>query len=338
MTARATARQRRRRGVCGQLAFGGALLALAAAASGQDSPAPAGDLRVRVEPETITAGDRAQVTVELVWPAGSPDIEPRFPAWQDTWGQAEVLAVGPVERTRAAGGDTVFRQVVTITAFEVGDTRLPPITVALPIGDETREVETPRDLALVVASVLPEGEEEPAVLPAAAPEALPVGQRFVWTAGLLTLLCALAAWRALSRQPTATAAGGRPRPSLPPLEELHQRLRGIDAEHAEAAHTTISFALRSFLGRSTGVPAIERTTTEIRRSLQGSAIEPDLGRRLITLLARCDEVKFIAGASAEPATTAERVRAAGALADDIDRSLRDDQADAAQRAETRAAA
>lgn len=309
----------------------GATLAMAAISAGtwaQDDesaaapPEPSADLRVAVAPETITAGDRAEVTVELVWPAGAPDVDPRFPAWQDTWGQAEILAVGPVERIRAPGGDTVFRQVIEVTAFEVGDAKLPSMVVALPSGDETRELETGDELVLSVESVLPDTETEPEVLPPANAEALPIGQRFIWTTAALSLLTLLAGWRALRARPSRQLAEHRTRPKLPPLAELEQRLRAIDAEQAVPAHTTISLALRGFLGRSTGVPAVERTTTEIRKLLRQSAVDPDLGQRFTTLLARCDEVKFMAGDRTDVATTTERVRAARTLAEDIDRSQR----------------
>ena len=296
------------------------------AEAGADAREPRAQVTVQMAPTEITVGDRVTATVRLSWPAGAPDVDPRFPAWQETWGKAEVLSVGSVQRAKSPTGDTVFTQELALTAFEVGEITLPSRTLALPLGEVTREVTTPDDLVLTVVSVLAgaEGDDAapPEPLPAAAPEGLPVGQRFAWTAGALALLCALAAWRAVTREPMTAAVARRRTPRLPPLDELRQALTRIDVERSDAAHTTLSLALRTFVGRTTGVPAVERTTTEIGRLLRDSHLEPTWCRRLLTLLRRCDEAKFVPGAAVTPATTGERAREAEAVAVALDEDLR----------------
>jgi len=312
-------------------------LLTAAPAQPQDDPEhpafPEAQVRVDLSRREITAGDRVAATVRLVWPAGAPDVEPRFPAWQETWGDAEILSVGPLTRTRAPGGDLIFTQTVELTTFEVGDATLPPVILALPLGEETRQVKTPEKLAITVRSVLGETErtKQPAVLPPAPPEALPIGPRFAWTAGLLTLAVAALAWRVTQLRAREAGAAVPRRPRLPPLEELRQRLARLDPEASEAAHAALSFALRAFIARTAGLPALERTTTEIQRLLRDSHLEPDWCRRLVRVLRRADEAKFVPGVTIDAATTAIRVREAEAIAIALDEDLK-------QRREAEAAA
>jgi hypothetical protein len=115
--------------------------ALAVLAAG---PAGALEVTATVQPETLTVGDRAEVLLtvtgdrsELLDLAGG---EPRFPAWGDRWGDAEIVEVGPVEPVLdlARGGSEengqarLFRQRLVVTAFRPGRVALPPREIALP--------------------------------------------------------------------------------------------------------------------------------------------------------------------------------------------------------------
>ncbi len=313
----------------------------AAQEEAQENSMPEPQIQVELLPTEITAGDRVTATLRLIWPAGAPDTDARFPAWQDTWGDAEILGTSSVARERSSGGDLVFTQTVELTAFEVGETKLPAMQLALPLGEQTLEVDTPDDLVLVVRSVLPETEEEPALLPPAAPERQPLGRPFLWTSGLLGLACLLAFMQVARKKMLQPEFGLPRRPKLPPLDELRVSLSRIDVEKSAKAHTALSLALRAFVGRTTGVPAVERTTTEILRLLRDSHLEPEWSRRLVTLLRRCDEAKFVPRIEVDVATTAERVREAEAVAvalDDDLRRRREAQIEAAQLEAARAEA
>ncbi len=276
----------------------------------EDNPGFA-QLKVDLTPkENITVGDRVRADLELVWMGPEPKEPPRFPTWQETWGSAEVLEVGEVDSFTDQSGRRIYRQTVALTAFRVGDVRLPRVTVAVPLADRTEELKTAGDLSFEVVSVLPEqtedgeaGEEEAqtgaetetAALeprPPASLEGIGQGTLYLWVAGILAVLCALAAAR-LVRQAPAVAGAAASKPRLAPLAELLERLRVLDpSQGSEPVHTGISLALRDYLGRLLGIHALEGTTSEIQRNLRDTLVPPALSQRTVRLLRDCDQVKF----------------------------------------------
>ncbi len=245
------------------------------------------------ESETLTVGDRAVVTLELVVPTAELAGEPRFPTWVKTWGDAEIVGTGPVARSAGTTGETVFRQSITLVAFRPGRVPLPPVAVVVPAPSGSRNVSTPAGLALQIASVIPGDPQQAKPLPPAPPRPLPWGRRFWWTFGGLSLVAlALGLW-ALRRAKTAESAAL----VLPPLEELEDELSRISASlgadgrpHRIAA--ALSSALRRYLGRELTLPALESTTTEIQRDLRSGRTPEAIIRSGVDLLRRLDRIKF----------------------------------------------
>ncbi len=304
-----------------------ALLALPALAVSQ-TPAPgaAPRLAVTLEPETLTVGDRVRATLSLTADPSALAGEPRFPAWGETWGTAEVLETTPVERRDAGGGRVEYRQSVVLTAFRPGRVALPPRTVALPGAEATRALETPADLALSVRSVLPpaaEGKAPPEPRPPAPPRALPLGRAFWWTLAAMGLVACGALGLAVARARAAAGAGAGAgsRRALPPAEELAASLAEAARETSvERAHVALSLALRRYLGRALGFPALESTTSEIRRELRGRRAPEPVAARSVEVLGACDRVKFAREPSAHPALEA-RLEAAREIADRLEAHL-----------------
>jgi len=272
---------------------------------------------VEVAPGPHTVGDRIEVVLTVAVP-GASDARPRFPAWGETWGEAEVLEAGPPQRVEAAeagdGRETLWRQTLVLAAFRPGRVELPPREIAvpptsedaapqrresvLPPRGETVRLSTPADLALEIASVLPaaegaEGEEAeiPPPRPPAPPQPLSAGAAFWWTlAASLALLAALAWLAAVRRRAAGDAAAA---PALPPLAELDRALAAARAAGSPAAGLAgVSLALRRFLGRTLGFPAAESTTSEVQRQLLARHLPTGLPRRTVELLRACDLVKF----------------------------------------------
>lgn len=247
------------------------------------------------QPEALTVGDRAVVTLELAVPAGLTG-EPRFPTWGKTWGDAEVVGVGPVERSAGGSGETTFRQQVTVTVFRTGKAALPPVAVVVPQAGGSRTMSTPASLALDVSSVIPGDPKKAAPKPPAAPRSLPWGRRFWWTfAGMSALALTLGLWVFARRRVAEIAAA-----ALPPLEELERELARIAAglggfEGAGASAriaAALSSALRRYLGRELAFPALESTTTEIQRRLRAEQTPEGISRTGVELLRRLDRIKF----------------------------------------------
>jgi len=328
-----------------------------AATRTEDAPADENpgfaQLKVDLTPkEDVTVGDRVRANLELVWMGPEPKETPRFPTWQETWGSAEVLDVGEVDAFTDQSGRRIYRQTVTLTAFRVGDVRLPPVTVAVPLADRTEELKTGSDVRFTIVSVLPDaGEEaegeaaaeadagaEPAPLeprPAAPPQALAPGTRYLWVLGILTVLCAIAAARLMRQAPVAEGRAAPVRRAAP-LAELLERLEALDARQgSEPVHTGLSLAMRDYLGRQFGLHALEGTTSEIQRSLRATPVPQALSQRTVRLLRDCDQVKF-ARLEVDETVTDSRVALAQTMAREMQEASLESQA--AQQATARAAA
>ncbi|MGE5233956.1 MAG: hypothetical protein ACM3OB_07580 [Acidobacteriota bacterium] len=304
-----------------------ALLAgLALGRSGAAWAAPT--LRVTLQPPTAEVGDLVVATLELRGSPAELGGAPRFPAWGKTWGDAEVRAVAPPQRT-AEGDAVVYRQRVTLAAFKTGRLALPAVAVGIPSSPGEQRLSTPAGLALEIRSVLPAAGSTPAPKPAAPPRPLPWGKRFFWAlgAGLLGLVLALIA----ARRPRRAGAGAASNPALPALEELEATLARLRADAgklpAVALHTDLSLALRRFLARSAGVPALESTSSEIDHELRRRALPREPCRSLVRLLRDCDRVKF-ARTDAAQAAAIERLAAALAAGRAIDQHQRPPAAEA----------
>lgn len=319
-------------------------------------PRATGEQPVRVEwPEgDLTIGDRVPVTITVVLPADllPAEAEPRFPTWQDDWGEAEILEAGEVEQIdppqsgdAAAGADSAargprraWRQTLTLAAFRTGSVPLPPREILVPGADgRSRRLTTPPGLALEIASVLPQPEagEAQAEGAAAIPEPLaakpmvmlPAGSRFWWTVGALGL-AVLAVLALYHRQRLAAAVAGLGgRAPLPPAEELRRSLAAArEDDSAGEGLTLVSTALRRYLGRRLDFPALESTTTEVRRHLArkrlpGGGLSLEIAASCGEILAACDLVKF----ARRPAVRNDVRRwadAAEAVADRLETALR----------------
>jgi len=314
-----------------------AWLGVAGAAGAQANREP--KLSAKVEPKsstagTLTVGDRTVVTLELTAPTAGLG-EPRFPSWGKTWGDAEVVGIGPVERSGAIQGETRWSQKITVAAFRIGKVPLPQVAVIVPQAGGGRAISTPPGLALDISSVIPGDPKKAAPKPPAAPRSLPWGRRFWWTfAGMSALSLALGLWVFARRRVAAT-----PKAALPPLEELERELariaaglggfEGIGAPARIAA--ALSSALRRYLGRELAFPALESTTTEIQRRLRAEQMPEGISRPGVDLLRRLDRIKFsrreatLLGNPENAADTtifSEAIAAARSVASGLDRHRR----------------
>jgi len=129
------------------------------------APSLPGQFRVELDRQEITVGDRVKATLTLVWMGAEPTAPARFPTWQETWGGAEVLESSPVEAFVDQSGRHIFRQELRLTAFEVGEVRLPSVEVALPFAERTVDLRAEGTTTFEVVSVLPPEPETAAGAP-----------------------------------------------------------------------------------------------------------------------------------------------------------------------------
>ncbi|HEY0782810.1 MAG TPA: hypothetical protein VGE98_10165, partial [Thermoanaerobaculia bacterium] len=118
---------------------GPALLAAQAPPAAPPRPAPptVPSLTVHLAPQPATVGDRVEATLTLSAPVASLAGPPRFPVWQQSWGDAEIAEKGEPKKVSEAGGVAVWQQRLVLTAFRTGPVALPPVAVALPGKERT---------------------------------------------------------------------------------------------------------------------------------------------------------------------------------------------------------
>ena len=110
------------------------------------------------------------------------------------------------------------------------------------------------------------------------------------TTGLLLASCLLAAGVLARRRRIAQLVQT---PAVDPLTELRQELEELRRqEDPLAVFSGLSFGLRRYLGKSFGFPALESTTTEIRRRLADLEAPRQLVARVERLLRHFDLVRF----------------------------------------------
>lgn len=293
-----------------------AILALAVATVPAAASVPT--VEVVLVPAEVTVGDHVVATLAVTAPPGSLTAAPRFPAWQKSWGEAEIVRVEPPVEGRSRDGHARWQQRLVLRALRPGALRLPRAEVALPGARATARAGTRDGLTLTVRSVLPPQAQAARMEPKPAEplRQLPVGAAFWWSFGILSALCLLTG-RAAFRSLRPGAAAPAQKPLLPPFEELASELARLATVGPAEAHTRLSWALRRYLGRVLPFAAAHMTTTQIQAQLLSRRLPGPLVRRTVDLLRACDLVKFARGA-ASGAQAAERIAAARAIGRDFE--------------------
>lgn len=292
------------------------ILALAVASMPAAASVPT--VEVAFVPAEVTVGDHVVATLAVATTPGELAAAPRFPAWQKSWGEAEIVRAEPPFEARSRDGGSRWQQRLVLRAFRPGTLRLPRVEVALPGAHETVRAGTREGLALTIRSVLPPQAQAARTPPKPAEplRQLPVGAAFWWTFGTLSALCLLAG-RAAFRRPRPGAAAPAASPLLAPFDELAAELARLAAVPPGEAHTRLSWALRRYLGRVLPFAAVHSTTAQIQLQLLSRRLPGPLVRRTVELLRACDLVKF-ARAEASGDQTAERIAAAREIGRDFE--------------------
>jgi hypothetical protein len=208
-----------------------------------------------------------------------------------------VLSVGRLHR----GPDRAFTGTAVVAFYRPGK-RAPP-TFGVPwvqIVSGHRGVFIHEPLEIEVASVLPAGN--PPLRDIREPDA-PAGFGILWGSigALLTVVLAWLLARRRSRTPGAApvpSAPPTPDPLPDPYARTLARLDAIDAERwpvrgdVARHYQEVADALRDYLELADGLPARERTTTELLWSLPPRLAEAGLRRRVLDVLGEADLVKF----------------------------------------------
>lgn len=253
---------------------------------------------VTAEPAKVALGDSVRVHFRLLLNERDilTDSVPR-PTGELPAG-VRILAA---ERLRREA-DRAFTGTAVLAFYRPGKRELP--TFGLPwvqIVTGHRGVVTHDPVEIEVASVLPAGNpplrdiREPDAPPSLAPLWALLGAALV---GAVAWLAARRRRRAVAPAPVPVTPPAPAPPRASPYEAAVARLAAIESEgwaargEVERHYEAVADALRAYLEQADGIPAPERTTTELLWSLPPRLAEGGLRRRLQEVLGEADLVKF----------------------------------------------
>lgn len=260
---------------------------------------------LRLDRSAMTTAEWAQLEVAALAPEG---LAVRLPtARQAAAGGLRVTQTRTSPPALQADGRVRWARRFELQPFLAGEYEVPELVVAAGEAEGAAAEVRTEAIALRVASVLPAGEENPALREVEGPRPVPP------PAGRVLLVAALAAAVAgaaltgvilLRRR----AARARARAAVvPPHEAALQALRelaagGLLQRDLRAFHTAVAGVVRGYLEQRFGVRAPRRTTEELLLILAAGSWLDDVQRRALhAFLAQCDQVKF---ARARPAAAA----------------------------------
>lgn len=254
-------------------------------------------LRTSVDTTVITVGDRVTMTISVDHAAGARMQLP------------DSIDVAPFEvlEARALPDETTDDGVrstvaLTLTAFELGELEVPPVTVDVVAGDGTVEtLETDR-YGIEVVSV---GTDESGdIRGIRGPLGIPISSWVVALWLIVPLLAAVILYFLVRRlrpkgeeAPRATL-GPLPRP---PHETALEALAALESSslleegRIKEYHIAASDILRTYVEERFRVEALEMTTREVLEGLAEVGADPPFRVGLRTFLEACDLVKFAKG-------------------------------------------
>lgn len=261
-------------------------------------PAPAQSIRLHLLTDSVTVGERFEVAVAVEHAPGVQVVLPDPPVAAEgvnaplAAGEAELLGVRrlpPIERGAARVDSAVFEA----TTFALDSARVGPVAVRIVRGVDTTVVASPSAF-VGVRSLVPRDAAEPKGLAPLAEFPRAWGPWLM--AALLVLALAVALWWWLRRRrnrPMQTS-------TLPPQEEIAVRLGALAESLPHAPETVkpfyveLSDALRTYLARTLGVPALEQTTRELMSTLADyrTEVPEPAHKRLASVLRLADLAKF----------------------------------------------
>ena len=257
----------------------------------QEGQLPGVDVRLITENKPLTVGDPTTIVVQTIHPTGAQVFLPEL---GQNWGDFEVRAIAPPVATDNGDGTTTTRQAIDVVLFAPGQFWTPALAVTLsdPSGALSQVPVNP--VAVVVNSVLQEGDDTLRDLKPQAEVPLPQSWPFVLGGTLLGLALVVAGgWWSYRMATRRVPVDNRPAvqratDELGRVATLNLPAQGFFKEH----YGLVTDALRDYLERQYQIAALERTTDELVHSLRATPMSDELVRDFSALFAASDLVKF----------------------------------------------
>ena len=246
----------------------------------------------------ITVGVPVTIAIEVAHPA---DTQVVFPRIDNQWDEVFELRGSPQVRSEEKDERLVTTKTFDVVAFKPGKHETPPLIVTILSADNPPLDQSAGLLELSIVPVLGEGDED---LVDIRPQAEMTGplldlddltapSNWPWIVGALVLI-GLAVWGLYVLL--------RPRPPEPvfinPYDVAMEELARIDGLRLPAAglfkehYTLVGDVIRTYLEGEFGIPALDRTTSEIQNEVSAADIDADGAIEMRWLFVDCDIVKF----------------------------------------------
>ncbi len=245
----------------------------------------------------ITIGDWFRVTVSVTHPANTPV---RWPVLRDSVGSFEIIRHDTLA-TQSDNGLVKESQRFTLTNFTGAEAFVPPFVVTYQApGDTTVQRAASQAIRIVVASVPVDTTK--AIKDIKPPLSIPLTWKDIALYAIVLLLIAAAAYGGYRywkwRQRRAPEAVEEAAPEVPPHVRAIERLRDLEEKHlwqqgaTKAFYSEATDIVREYFEGRYGITALEMTTEEIMRQLDGHIGEGGLRNDIAVLLSEADLVKF----------------------------------------------
>lgn len=266
------------------------LIVLLLVAAGPAAAQPAGlvTATLSIPDGQFTVGDPVQLTLAVTHPAGYQVILPQI---APAWGDFTVVSQSPATTIANGDGTETTTAAIDVRLFQPGSFSTPGLEISVTDGQGNLQNVMAAPTAVTIASVLQASDAE---LRDIKPQAsLPLPAIWPWIVAGLAAVTALAAaivWRGRrqkaavdNRLPHEVALDG-----LAIIEGMRLPAQGRFKEHT----TLVSDIVRVYVERRYDIPALERTTGEIRPDLKRTDMTPEVMALLIAFLQESDLIKF----------------------------------------------
>ena len=246
----------------------------------------------------VTVGRPVTIAIEVAHP---PNTQVVFPRIDNQWDDVFELRGSPQVSSQEKDERVVSTKTFEVVAFRPGEHETPPLIVTVLSTGNPPLDQSAGLLKLNVVPVLPEGDEE---LKDIRPQAEMTGplldlddlaapSSWPWIVGALALI-GLAGWGLYMLL--------RPRPPEPvfinPYDAAMAEIERIEGLRLPAGgrfkehYTLVGNVIRTYLEGEFGIPAMDRTTSEIQAEVSAADIDADGAIEMRWLFVDCDIVKF----------------------------------------------
>lgn len=252
---------------------------------------------VGLDTNIMLIGDQQHLTFQV---RTEPGIRILFPQLKDTVVKGVEIISGPLrDSVKEKDGRWLYQESYVITSFDTGMYVIPSFPLTVEANEYNNVLRTdPVGFYVNTYQVDPQKGNYDIVMPYSAPwslaEILPY---LLW--GLLALAVIFLAWWLIARQkknkPLFTAQKEKIPPYIKAIRSLDEIKGGKlwQAGREKEYYTRLTDTVRQYLDEEFGVPAMEQTSAETVKALEGcKKIENQERSRLAEMLTTADFVKF----------------------------------------------